>query len=80
MTISIRFDGQTLHGRDGQTVAGILLGSGVRTWRTAAGAERGLFCGIGVCQDCVVTVNGTANVRACQRTATDGDIIERETR
>lgn len=80
MSVRIRFDGTELTGRDGQTIAGVLLGAGRRSWRTAAGAERGVFCGIGVCQDCLVTVNGVEGVRACQRTARDGDLVEREAR
>jgi len=80
MSVRIRFDGAELNGRDGQTIAGVLLGAGRRSWRTAAGAERGVFCGIGICQDCIVTVNGVEGVRACQRTACDGDLVEREGR
>lgn len=80
MTIRITFDGDELAGRDGQTIAGILLAAGRRSWRTADGAERGVFCGIGVCQDCLVTVNGLESVRACQRAACDGDVVEREAR
>ncbi|WP_142139655.1 (2Fe-2S)-binding protein [Acidovorax sp. SLBN-42] len=80
MSVRIRFDGTELTGRDGQTIAGVLVGSGRRSWRTAAGAERGVFCGIGICQDCIVTVNGVEGVRACQRTACDGDLVEREAR
>ncbi|MCD5346869.1 (2Fe-2S)-binding protein [Agromyces sp. H3Y2-19a] len=80
MTIRISFDGDEVLGREGQTIAGVLLASGRRSWRTADGEERGVFCGIGVCQDCVVTVNGVGSVRACQRTACDGDAIEREVR
>lgn len=80
MTVQIRFDGESLEGRDGQSIAGVLLTHGHRTWRTAKGGERGIFCGIGVCQDCVLTVNGVEGVRACQRTACDGDVIEREIR
>ncbi|UOQ88858.1 (2Fe-2S)-binding protein [Agromyces endophyticus] len=80
MTIGITFDGDEIVGRDGQTIAGVLLAAGRRTWRTADGAERGVFCGIGICQDCIVTVNGTESVRACQRTACDGDVIEKEAR
>ena len=79
-SIRISFDGQTLEGQDGQSIGGILLANGQRTWRTAAGAERGIFCGIGICQDCVVTVNGTEGVRSCQRTACEGDVVEREER
>lgn len=80
MSVHIRFDGTDLSGRDGQTIAGVLVGAGHRSWRTAAGAERGVFCGIGICQDCIVTVNGLEGVRACQRTACDGDLVERESR
>ncbi|WP_309067019.1 (2Fe-2S)-binding protein [Microbacterium sp.] len=80
MSVRIRFDGTEIAGRDGQTIAGVLLANGHRTWRDADGSARGIFCGIGVCQDCVLTVNGVEGVRACQRTACDGDVIEREVR
>lgn len=80
MSVTISFDGERLHGRDGQSIGAILLAGGHRTWRSTAGSERGIFCGIGICQDCVVTVNSTEGVRACQRTACDGDVVEREVR
>ena len=80
MGVRITVDGVDLEGRDGQTIAGVLLGAGRRTWRAAAGQERGIFCGMGICQDCVLTVNGVEGVRACQRTACDGDVVEREAR
>ena len=34
-----------------------------------------MFCGIGVCFDCVVTVNGVRDVRACRRRARQGDEV-----
>lgn len=77
---TIRFDGEDLAGADGRTIAGILLEHGIVSWRTAAGAERGIFCGIGVCHDCLVTVDGVEGVRACQREAVDGAVVEREER
>lgn len=78
--IRITIDDEHLIGREGQTIAGVLIGNGRITWRTAQTGERGVFCGIGVCHDCLVTVNGLTGVRACQRTAIDGDVIEREVR
>ena len=36
---------------------------------------RGLFCGIGACQDCLVTVDGVDGVRACVAPATPGTAI-----
>lgn len=80
MSVSVNFDGAPLQGREGQSIAGILLANGHRTWRSAGDGDRGIFCGIGVCQDCVITVNGIEGVRACQRTACEGDVIEREGR
>jgi hypothetical protein len=80
MNVRIRFDGEELIGRSGQTIAGVLLGAGRRSWRTGAGAERGIFCGIGICRECIVTVNSIEGVRACLRAACDGDIVEREMR
>jgi hypothetical protein len=47
---------------------------GFRT-TSAAGAPRGVFCGIGVCFDCLVEVNGMRDVRACQRRAHEGDVV-----
>lgn len=70
--------GEPLTANPGQTIAGAILASGRRDWRTTARDRRprGLFCGIGVCFDCLVTVNGVRDVRACQRPAIDGDVIE----
>lgn len=80
MNVRIIVDGLALEGRDGQTIAGVLLGAGRRTWRTTAGEDRGVFCGMGICQDCVLTVNGIEGVRACQRAACDGDVVQQEVR
>ncbi|WP_311258365.1 (2Fe-2S)-binding protein [Microbacterium sp. WCS2018Hpa-9] len=78
MRVGVHFDGVLLQGREGQSIAGILLSNGQRTWRSTGGGDRGIFCGIGICQDCVLTVNGVEGVRACQRTACEGDVVERE--
>ncbi|QIJ65697.1 (2Fe-2S)-binding protein [Streptomyces sp. JB150] len=61
------FDGRTLPALSGQTVAAALWSSGVTSWRTTrdAGRPRGVFCGIGVCFDCLVAVDGRPNQRAC---------------
>lgn len=79
-TVDLLVEGETVSGRAGQTIAGVLLGAGRVAWRGAQQGERGVFCGIGVCHDCLVTVNGVEGVRACQREAVDGDRIEREER
>lgn len=75
--LTVTVDGEPIEGLRGQTIAGILLARGRTAWRTTvAGRERGLFCGIGVCFDCVATVNGETDVRLCLRRARDGDTVE----
>ena len=76
--VRITLDGASYTGTSGQTVAGVLLGSGCLSWRTTSvsGRPRGVFCGIGVCFDCIATVNGIRDVRLCQRRAADGDVVE----
>jgi thioredoxin reductase/bacterioferritin-associated ferredoxin len=58
--------------RPGQTVAAALTEAGVRELRTTrrGGEGRGLHCGMGVCQDCLVEIDGTPNTRACMTKAT----------
>ncbi len=66
--VRFTFDGQEFTARAGQSVAAALLAAGRRTLRTTSrrGEPRGLFCGMGVCFDCLVCVEGQANVRACR--------------
>ena len=79
--IEITVDGETVTGLAGQTVAGVLLAAGRLSWRTTrSGAPRGVFCGIGACFDCLLTVNGIADVRSCRRRAADGDEIRTQSR
>jgi len=74
---TIRFDGEEIDVEPGQTIAAALIAAGHRSWRTTrvAGAARGAFCGIGVCFDCLATVNGRPNVRACLVEATARDVV-----
>ncbi|MBT0771527.1 (2Fe-2S)-binding protein [Kineosporia sp. J2-2] len=74
--VTITVDGAPVTGLDGQTIAGVLMGDGRLSWRRSRnGRPRGVFCGIGVCFDCTVTVNDIPDVRACQRRAVEGDAI-----
>jgi D-hydroxyproline dehydrogenase subunit alpha len=69
----ITFDGQAIAGLKGETIAAALAGAGIRGFRhTRTGAMRGVFCGMGVCQDCLVTVDGLPNQRACMTELRDG--------
>jgi D-hydroxyproline dehydrogenase subunit gamma len=80
VVIEVEFEGSTYRGVLGQSIAGILLANDVIDWRTTSNdrTPRGLFCGIGICFDCVVTVDGVPDIRACQRRARGGEYIERQ--
>jgi predicted molibdopterin-dependent oxidoreductase YjgC len=64
---AIRFDHRRIGAKPGQTVAAVLWAAGIRSWRTTrtGGVPRGLFCGIGACFDCLITIDGVPNQRAC---------------
>ena len=65
--VPFTLDGEPASGREGDTVAAALLALGRRSFRRTAvsGAERGPWCLMGVCHDCLVTVDGTGNVQSC---------------
>ena len=76
-TVTVTFAGRTLHAREGQSVAAALTAAGVRSWRTTRRGHqpRGLFCGIGVCFDCLLTIDGRPAQRACLVPVRDGMIL-----
>jgi D-hydroxyproline dehydrogenase subunit alpha len=75
----IDVDGRAVSAEPGQTVAAALIGAGIAVFRrTPTGAPRGIFCGMGVCFDCLVTVDGLAGQRACMTPARPGMRISLE--
>lgn len=76
--LRLTIDGSPLAARPGQTVGAALTAGGIMAWRTTrkGGRPRGLFCGIGVCFDCLITVDGVPGQRACLTPARDGMALE----
>jgi predicted molibdopterin-dependent oxidoreductase YjgC len=72
--VAIAVDGEDVVAYEGESIAAALLASGHRVTRWTARLEepRGYFCGMGVCQDCLVTVDDAPNVRACMTPVCDG--------
>ena len=77
----LRVDDREIEALPGHTVAAALLRAGVTSWRRTrvTGEPRGVFCGIGVCFDCLVTVNDRPNQRACITPARPGDVVRTQT-
>jgi predicted molibdopterin-dependent oxidoreductase YjgC len=58
---------------EGETVLAALIAAGRRTLRRSHhhGEGRGAFCGMGVCYECLVSINGRPNRRACMTEVDD---------
>jgi len=76
--IEFEFDGVTYPALEGDSIAAALLANGVRTLRYSRrnGEPRGIYCGIGHCFECRLTVNGVQSVRACITPVREGDLVE----
>ena len=67
------FDGEPIEAEAGSSVAAAIMQSRGPAWRTTkSGAGRGLFCGIGVCYDCIVEIDGESGQRACMVPLAEG--------
>lgn len=76
--ITFSFDGKTYEGFEGDTIASALMANGVRTLRVheESGSPRGIYCNIGHCFECRVTVNGEEGIRACMTPISEGLTVE----
>ncbi|WP_029725060.1 (2Fe-2S)-binding protein [Desulfotignum balticum] len=76
--ITLQVDGVPCTAYEGETVHAALLAEGIRVLRIAGktGEPRGIFCGMGICYECRVTINGVPDQLACMTLATDGMQIE----
>lgn len=65
--INFKFDDITYQAIENESLAAALLANDIRTLRhhEKSGNPRGIYCNIGHCYECRVTVNGKTGVRAC---------------
>lgn len=72
------FDGKDYQAYEGDTIASALLANGVRTLRVheRSASPRGIYCNIGHCFECRVTVNDTEGVRACLTEVKPNMVVE----
>jgi D-hydroxyproline dehydrogenase subunit gamma len=79
VAVALILDGESITAYQGETVAAVLVAEGGLTTReTVGGAARGIFCGMGVCYDCLVVVDDVPNTRACMTYVADGMRIDRQ--
>jgi sarcosine oxidase subunit alpha len=64
--VEIAVNGRAIRAARGTSVASALLDAGVTEFRTSPNGEpRAPVCGMGVCFECRVTIDGVAHQRAC---------------
>jgi sarcosine oxidase subunit alpha len=65
--VAVTIDGRTERVRGGDTVAAALFSVGIETSRAAdvSGAPRAPYCMMGVCFECLITIDGVGNRQGC---------------
>ncbi|WP_417803777.1 FAD-dependent oxidoreductase [Thalassospira lucentensis] len=78
-SVTFDFGGKTFPAEQGQTVAAALAAAGVyRLSNVMDDAPRGVFCGMGVCNECIVRVDGVSGQRSCMVPVRDGMKVTRQ--
>ena len=75
--VSLTIDGHRIDVEAGTTVAAVLVLAGVHGTRlSVSGQPRAALCGMGVCQECRVTIDGRAHALACQTLCREGQTVQ----
>jgi predicted molibdopterin-dependent oxidoreductase YjgC len=76
--LTFTLDGKEMSGLEGEPIAAALRAAGVMVHRYTKKLQkpRGVFCAIGRCTDCVMTVNGRPNVRTCVTPLEEGMTVK----
>jgi D-hydroxyproline dehydrogenase subunit gamma len=64
--IALTVNGARVTVAPGTTVAAAVMTAGAATRISVRGEARGPLCGMGICLECRVTIDGVAHQRSCQ--------------
>lgn len=78
--VTIYYNNQPLEAYEGEPIASALMAAGIRAFRLTPKKKepRGIFCAIGRCTDCMMTVNGIPNIRTCVTPVYEGLRVEEQ--
>ena len=76
--IEVSINGKIVNSFEGELVSTVLQIEGISVFarKNKTGRPSGIYCGMGACYECLVKINGTANMRACQTFVANQMIIE----
>jgi predicted molibdopterin-dependent oxidoreductase YjgC len=76
--VSLLIDGKSIRARAGDSVAAAMLAAGFEQCRTTpvSGAPRAPYCMMGVCFECLVTIDGVGNRQGCLVPVREGMRVE----
>jgi len=65
--ITVKVDGVEIEAYEGETIASALVSAGIKVFRNTKKLKepRRIFCAVGRCTDCAMTVDEKTNVRTC---------------
>lgn len=76
-TINVRINGKDQTVAHGVSVAAAILNAGETRFRQSVeGVPRGPVCGMGICYECRVTIDGQFHLRSCTIACEEGMVIE----
>ncbi len=77
-TLVLKVDGREIRACAGDTVAAALLAAGIKHTRTSpvSGTPRAPYCMMGVCFECLMTIDGVGSRQACLVPVRDGMTVE----
>ncbi len=78
--VVVTINGEAVRCREGDSVAAAMLAAGYSDCRDTPvkAVARGPFCLMGICYDCLVTINGQPNQQSCMTPVRAGMTIERQ--
>jgi len=76
-TVSLTINGRKISVAAGTpvAVAALLAGPTAALRRSAHGGARGPLCGMGICYECRVTIDGVSQTKSCQTPCRDGMVV-----
>jgi NADPH-dependent 2,4-dienoyl-CoA reductase/sulfur reductase-like enzyme len=76
--ITVHYEALAVPARPGSSIAAALTAAGIRVCRQSSAGDRGLFCGMGVCGECSIEIDGSPGQLACMTHVNDRMRLRRQ--